>query len=121
MWNKIKRWIKGFKNRQEQRDRVAAAGIGNYYLSLYMDNDSKDPYNEAIDDIVQLGITKVKWIGNKISITTTRPGLLIGRRGENLDKLGVFLSKELCCNVHLDLIEDIITSWLIPYDPKKYA
>ena len=120
MWNKIKRWIKGFKRKQEERNRTACQMIGAFYLSIYSNGNYQSPYVKATEDITQLGITKVVWSGHTIHITLSRPGLLIGRRGENINELQKWLSKMTESTITVDIIEDSIISWLIPYDPKEY-
>jgi hypothetical protein len=46
--------------------------------SFYLDKNAGD-YKETADEIIQLGITKLDFQGTKVSVTLTRPGLLIGR------------------------------------------
>ena len=104
-------------DRQRQRNQTAAQMIGQFYLQL---NDCD--YKKAIADITNLCITKVEWKGNTVHITLSRPGLLIGRRGENIDKLLEYIMKMTeNKGIIIDIIEDQIIGWLIPYDAMEYA
>jgi ribosomal protein S3 len=52
---------------------------------------------------------------NSVSITTARPGLLIGKRGINIDALTHYLGTK----VKIIEEKDPLSSWLIPYRPGK--
>lgn len=95
---------------QEVRD--IAQKIGQFYLQKY-DND----YQLAEQELIRLQITKIEVEPEMVRITLARPGILIGRRGINIENLTKFLG------VKVFIIEDQdpIYSWLIPYkdEPEK--
>ena len=108
----IKRLVREYKNRNLYNSQHAASAIGQFYLEK-----NKGSYKKAIEEILQIGITKVLFSGNKLSITLTRPGLLIGYHGENIDRLKVFLTCHLDKLITIHIIEDTIISSLYPYEP----
>jgi hypothetical protein len=103
--------------------REIAQHIGNYYVSINGGFNIKESYIKATEDVKSLGITKIRILGNSIfrgmviAITITRPRLLIGRGGVNIDKLTEYLSKELKKKVSIDIIEENVIGNLIPYMP----
>ena len=100
------------KQKKETELQMLAIAIGQYYLDL-----SKGDYAKAIKDINQLGITKLDIKNNKFYITLSRPGILIGRRGHNIDALQSYLSLNRNKEIKIHIIEEKITPWLIPYEP----
>ena len=104
------------KYTQRQRSQHMASQIGFYYLSLQPDF-SDDSYKKAREDITMLGITDVNFDGTKVTITLTRPGLLIGRRGENLNKLQSFLYTEYKKTIKISIVENVVLQYLLPYVP----
>ena len=118
MLHKVKRYFRNVFNSDKERHSLQnlAQTIGAFYLEK-----NAGDYKEATDEIIQLGVTKLDFHGSKVSISLTRPGLLIGRRGENIDKLKEYLSKQLKQKINIAIIEDVITGWLIPYEPYSDA
>lgn len=118
MLHKVKRFIHSlFISKKKEREvQYVAETIGNFYL-----DKNQGDYKKTANEIIQLGITKVDFRGIVVSVTLTRPGLLIGRRGENIDKLTAYLSDELNRKIELKIIEDRITGWLIPQEPYSDA
>ena len=108
MWNKF---FKSMEDRHRQRHIRVAQLIGNYYLDKH--NGS---YVKAGDEALNLGVTNIEVMGNKITIKLMRPGILIGLRGTNIDSLTAYLSLHLDQNVKINIIEDRIIPHLIPYD-----
>lgn len=95
-----------------EQDKEAARKIGEFYLQ----KNNRD-FKATEKEIMDLRISKVRALENKtIEITTERPGLLIGRRGTNIDALTKFL------DVHVKIIEerDPITYYLIPQNWDEY-
>jgi hypothetical protein len=85
--------------------REVAALIGQFYLRKH-----EGDYVAAEKAIVDLRISDLTVEGDKVTIVTARPGMLIGRRGTNIDELTAFLNKK----VHI--IEDVdpLIEYLIP-------
>jgi len=94
---------------EEAKD--AARKIGLFYLEKNNNN-----YEATEQEINKLRITKVDVTDNKVIIITERPGLLIGKRGENIDKL----TEALGMNVHIIEEFDPLSAYLIPYDYSEY-
>ena len=94
---------------QEVKD--VAERIGQYYLEK-----NHGDYASTELEITSLHISEIQ-VDNSlahsiaISITTARPGLLIGKRGTNIDALEKYL------NTKVKIIEDKdpLHSYLIPY------
>ena len=113
---KVKKFIHNSFYRPSEKEIHKVQSIASDIGFFYLEKNAGD-YEKAIEEITQLGITKIDFKGTTIHITLTRPGLLIGRRGENIDKLRVHLSKSLKQEINIDIIEDRITGWLIPFEP----
>lgn len=73
-----------------QNTRDIGLVIGNYFLS-YFEND----YQKTGDYIRDLSITDIQDNGNIIVISTSRPGLLIGRKGIHIEGLTKTLNKKI--------------------------
>lgn len=67
-----------------------AARIGLYFLE-----QNKEDYNKTREFIRDLDILDIQEDGEKISISTSRPGLLIGRKGKNIDGLTELFGKKI--------------------------
>jgi|SRR5581483_3672496 len=95
--------------------RQAAQEIGKFYL-----NKHNGDYKAAEEELVRLRITKVEINGNCLYITASRVGLLIGKRGQNIDALGRYIEKTL--NMKIFVIEDIdcLYDYLIPQKEEEY-
>lgn len=87
------------------------------YISDYYVEKNKLDCDMAIKEINMLGITHIKFQYKNIYITLMRPGLLIGRRGINIDNLTVFLSNKLHTKINVKIIEDKVLPHLIPFTP----
>lgn len=68
----------------------AAQAIGLFYLEK-----NKGNYAKTSDEITTLQFTDVSVDDEVVVITTKRPGLLIGKRGENVDKLQNYLGRKI--------------------------
>lgn len=88
-----------------QEIREMAEKIGQFYLQKNSGN-----YATTAREIADLQISKIEVAEKEISITTARPGLLIGHRGMNIDSLAKFLQTKV------RIIEEMdpLISWLIP-------
>lgn len=87
-----------------QQIKEVAHNIGQFYL-----NKCKFNYDEARKAIEGLHISKVDVVNNTVQITTARPGILIGARGENIENLTKFLNMKVCLFEDMDpLIEHLI-------------
>lgn len=90
-----------------QEIREVAGKIGQFYFQ----KNSGD-YAATAREITDLQISKIEVTEKDVSITTARPGRLIGRRGRDIDALTEFLQTKI------RIIEEIdpLISWLIPHD-----
>lgn len=94
-----------------EKVREMASNIGQYYLK----KNSGD-YVSTEREIMSLQISKIEvddTLPNlvEVSITTARPGLLIGKRGINIDALTHYLGTK----VKIIEEKDPLSSWLLPY------
>ena len=105
---KIKNIYRELKRKKENENRKIAQYIGEYYLEKNNHN-----YKKTIEDLTILGITQIEHKNNIIIITLQRCGILIGRRGDNIEQLQKFLSIKTKYS-KIDIKEDKIISWLIP-------
>jgi ribosomal protein S3 len=108
--NIIKKLLnKRYINNQKKLQNIAMT-IGCYYLSKYFNVKTRqEMFRKAIIEIKDLGITDLKLKGNILIITLTHPGLLIGRRGENINAL----EKELK-DYKIEIKENMLLGWLYP-------
>lgn len=83
-----------------------ASRIGQFYLEK-----NHGDYKAAEKEITDLRISEITVVNNIASITTARPGLLIGKKGTNIDALNKYLQAEI------RIIEDKVPLcyFLIPY------
>lgn len=91
--------------------RMFAQRIGEFYLAK---NDGD--YEKCADELALLHITDLAVTDDFVIITTGRPGLLIGNRGENISRL------EACLEKQIKIVED---QWLLfdlmrPENPEQF-
>jgi len=92
-----------------------AIQIGEYYLQRH--NGSHELACDEIKLLGVVGLTLRKTLyGYTLEITLIRPGILIGRRGENIEKLKDFLSTVFSKRIAIKIIEDKIIQHIFPYD-----
>jgi len=86
--------------------------VGYKIASFYLDKHNQD-YSAAKKEVITLGITDVKLVDDKhIEIYVSRPGLLIGRHGTNIENLSVFLAMKIT------IVEAFNwTDVLVPFNP----
>ena len=82
-----------------------AQNIGQFYLKK-----NNGDYKATAQEILALRISKIEVANSEISITTGRPGLLIGKRGTTIDALSQHLK------VKIKIFEDVdhLSFYLIP-------
>lgn len=93
--------------------------IGQFYLTLELEdpnnNISSDCYELAIKKLKELEITHIKISGNTLTIYLGRPGILIGKKGENIYKLERYLMA--VTNIEkIELFEDSLYCHLFPVE-----
>ena len=87
-----------------------AMKIGQYYLK----KNNYDFQATAVE-LEKLRITDIAFSGDKVTISTSRPGLLIGLRGRTIEALTEYLG------VKIHLIESSHwLDWLVPVNPADY-
>lgn len=97
-------------------EKEIARLIGEFYLDAQDKSLSlKDTYLSASEQLEALGILSIVLKNSEIIITLMRPGLLIGRRGDNIDKLSSYLSKQLGKKIHISLMKDKVIHHLYPF------
>jgi transcription antitermination factor NusA-like protein len=82
-----------------------AVRIGKFYL-----NKNNSDYKKTEQEVISLRIQNIALVEDKIHITTFQPGILIGKRGENIGKLQEWLGKK----IHVIEAEDDLLYYLIP-------
>lgn len=83
--------------------------IGDFYL-----NKNKGDYQKAAKEIYELQITDLcRLVDNIVVITTGRPGLLIGKKGDNIFALIDWLKRP----IKIQEAEDSLLDYLIPQPP----
>jgi hypothetical protein len=100
------------------REKEAMRAIGHYYLDQSIEATDEYPnFSKAQLTIQKLSITRVLIEGSELTIYLGSPGMLIGERGKNIEKLGEFLKKELNdSKLHIRIVEDNIYNYLMPID-----
>ncbi len=101
-----------------EKVREYARSIGEFYLKKHDGN-----YSRACEAVEKLQITKLEVIytvdsthpegaRETVVITTARPGMLIGKKGTNIDELSQHL------NAHIKIVEeeDHLLYYLMPPD-----
>lgn len=84
--------------------------IGEFYLNKYNGN-----YAETEEHILRLGFSSIELDENKTKVTVivARPGLFIGKRGENVEQLEKCLGKK----IHIIESPENLNDYLIPVEP----
>lgn len=116
----IKKLIRKIQDKKRNQIAKIAYLIQDFYLDKNKHLGSVEMFKKATEEIVSLGITQLRVNGNKITIILRRPGLLIGRHGENIDKLDMFLSQKLKTNIILSIEDDALLDYLIPVMPDNF-
>jgi len=102
---------------QANRARKVGSLIADFYLERHKDKPIEEQYEQARQEIVSLGISGLAWKSNVITVTLSRPGLLIGRHGDNIKALEMFLKERLPFK-HLNIEEDTVLWSLYPHIPE---
>lgn len=97
-------------NKPEKNAELVGYEIGNFYLQKF-----NGDYSKAGEEVRKLQVTDIKVLEDEVEISLGRPGLLIGKGGENIDKLSAHLKKKIKVveTFHWDVI-------LTPYDPVDF-
>lgn len=90
-----------------EKTRQIAEQIGEFFLL----ENNKD-YEKTANFLTRLNISRIDVLCSEVMIHLSRPGLLIGRRGENVEKLEKFLDKK----IRIIEDEDCLLNHLIPYN-----
>ncbi len=88
--------------------KEAAVAIGEFYLAKH-----NGDHNKACEELLNVRIRELIVLRDFIIIKTERPGMLIGKRGENIDELQKHLGKA----IHIVEDEDELEGYLLPQEP----
>jgi ribosomal protein S3 len=93
--------------------------LWNYYFDLAKDRIS-DLLNDADYEIVnkdirQLGITRIEFENDILTIWLNRPGVFIGLKGNNINAVRDLISKEFKRKIEIKIIEDHLPEYLYQY------
>ena len=88
--------------------------IANNISSFYLRKNNFD-YKKTNEEIEKVRIQNVEKTEKGITIFTERPGLLIGRRGENINQLQEFLN----CEIRIEEVSSLY-SYMYRYDPADF-
>jgi predicted metal-dependent RNase len=111
------------ESQEDKQKKMAIAGhIGDFYFGLIKISIPGDFKAETIArvkaaraNLEKVKITNIEFDGEDIVITTARPGILIGKRGENLDALTKYLH-EVTSFKNLQIKEDRIQDYLYMFE-----
>ena len=107
------------------KEKEVISQIGRFFLERNLkksDNETKvhQVYLQTRKEIQILGITRIVLTSdNEIEIHLDRPGLLIGKKGEQIDALSEYLNKKYGIN-KIQIREDNLFMYLIPNDWSGY-
>lgn len=90
-----------------------AAQIGVFFL-----RKNNNDYEAARKEILELRISEITYENppGDVAISLSRPGLLIGRRGEQIDSLTKFLGKQ----IKIVEVNQSLHDYLLPYDYSQW-
>jgi predicted RNA-binding protein Jag len=91
--------------------QFTAMQIGNFYLDEF-----NGDYDAATEHIIKIRINRISVEHKTVEIETSRPGFLIGRRGETIEKLEKYLGKK----VILKETKQHLLDFLIPVNVDEY-
>lgn len=105
------------QNKPDVKSQEAASKLSKFYRIKNGDNESKECYKAAREEISKLKIVNIKAEDDVITISLARPGLLIGKKGENIFALQKYFGTkiEIVESFHWD---EILMEY--PYDPADY-
>jgi ribosomal protein S3 len=115
MKNPVALFIERRLKNQERKNRTAAELISWYYLDKYAIESRDLQYKNAQEEVRALGLTQISVKGNELCITLSRPGILIGRKGENIDKFERYMNDKGGFT-KIKIVEDRVIGCSIPYD-----
>lgn len=72
-------------------------------------------YNYDRNELAKLAITKLEFVDGKLRITTGRPGVVIGKRGQNVERIAQALGVFITIVEDGDYLLDVMA-----YDPDRY-
>lgn len=87
------------------------------YFYFLKNNQDLKKTNEEIEN---LKIRNIDFKENILTISLERPGLLIGKRGENFENLKTYLQKNIKEKIKIEIIEDTSLFWLYNYQYTYY-
>ena len=101
-----------------QNIRDAAKCIGEFYLSKN-EAHGDHKYDKTAGDLLHLLITKLEIdeTTKVLEITTGRPGMLIGRRGKNIQELCDWVMQKLQLGIRVVEDMDALYDTMVPDEP----
>lgn len=97
------------KERISDEMQTIAAKLGYFFLQ-----EKEGDYAKACDEITRLRINDLRLEDGKLVIETSRPGLLIGRRGERITNL----QKHMDMPLHIEETKQHIIDYIYPFEPE---
>lgn len=93
--------------------------IGEFYLQKNNGNYAAAEHEIRKLNITELSISITELTDDaKVVITLGRPGLIIGRKGENYEKLAQFLRQTAGYGLEIMEAKEQLLDYLIPYNPE---
>jgi ribosomal protein S3 len=118
---KIQIFKNNLKRKKDEKLINFAINIRDYYISKCCSTlEYNDKVKEVTKEIDLIGITQLKIKGNEYWITSQRPGILIGRRGTNIDSLSDYIRNHLNKKAKIKINEDKIIWHLYPQIAEYY-
>jgi len=87
------------------------------YIECHRELDMLQIRDVSVDNIIATSPSLVCKNSKRINITLERPGILIGKNGENIEALKKYLKENLSFDEFvINLKESSINTWLYPQD-----
>jgi ribosomal protein S3 len=94
----------------EKEEKILNA-IGYFYLE-----ENEYDYKETSKNLKELSIHNITYENSRVNIYLERPGLMIGKKGENLEKLTGYISNYIKEKISITVMEMNINDHLIPFN-----
>lgn len=96
--------------KMSDKEKGIASHIGYFFLEECNDIE------KALEYVGRLRITGIRCVDQKLTIELGSPGLLIGRRGETIEKLKRYLEEKLQETIQIHFEENPLHTYLTSFD-----
>lgn len=102
------------EKQKQEIEQLIASEIGYFYYYRIENGTVKEQVAEASKEIKAIRITKIEFDGKDIHITTERPGVLIGRKGKDINDLTAYLHTKVVFET-LHIVEERVLQKLYSF------